>query len=140
MLMRNTIHTAVFINLSDNPYWALSGASHSVIGNDNSAKLDDTEGNGNTQQTRHDSTSEGSGRGRSNRRSKKSSNSGSDSELPFKHEAVNSPTQRAIMGVAIEQVTTAFLNAYIKKDQLSLEWLKKDARPWLAKIGQLKEK
>ena len=92
MLIRNTIHTAVFINLSDNPYWALSGASHSVIGNDHSAKLDDTEGNGNTQQTRHDSTSEGSGRGRSNRRGKKSSNSGSDSELPSKHEAVNSLT------------------------------------------------
>lgn len=33
--------------------------------------------------------------------------------------------QRTIMGVAIKQVATAFLNAYIKKDQLSLEWLKK---------------
>jgi predicted dienelactone hydrolase len=118
----------------------LVGASHSVIGNDNSAKFDDTEKNGNAQQTRHDSTSEGSGRGRSNRRGKKSSNSGSDPELPAKRETVNSPTQRAIMGVAIEQVTTAFLNAYIKKDQLSLEWLNKDAGPWLAKIGQLKEK
>lgn len=118
----------------------LVGASHSVIGNDNSAKLDDTERNGNAQQTRQSSTSEGSGRGRSNRRGKKSSNSGNDAELPSKREAVNSPTQRAIMGVAIEQVTTVFLNAYIKKDQLSLEWLKKDARLWLAKIGQLKEK
>lgn len=116
------------------------GASHAVIGNDNSAKFDDTEGNGNAQQTRHDSTSEGSGKGRGNRRGKKSSNSGSDSELPSKREAVNFPTQRAIMGIAIEQVTTAFLNAYIKKDQLSLEWLKKDARPWLNKTGQLKEK
>ena len=44
------------------------------------------------------------------------------------------------MGVAVEQVTTAFLNAYIKNDQLSLEWLKKDARPWLDIVGQLKEK
>lgn len=115
--------------MSVNSYWALSGASHSVIGNDNSAKLDDTEGNGNAKQTRPDSTSEGSGRWRSNRRGKKSSNSESDSKLPFKREAVNSPIQRAIMGVAIEQVTTATLNAYIKKDQLSLEWLKNDARP-----------
>ena len=118
----------------------LVGASHAVIGNDNSAKFDDTEGNGNAQQIRQSSTSEGPGRGHGNRRGKKSSNSGSDAELPIKREAVNSPTQRAIMGVAIEQVTTAFLNAYIKKDQLSLEWLKKDARPWLNKMGQLKEK
>ena len=118
----------------------LVGVSHSVIGNDNSAKSDNTERNDNAQQTQHDSTSEGSGKGRGNRRGKKSSNSGSDSELSSKREAVNSPTQRAIMGVAIEQITTAFLNAYIKKDQLSLEWLKKDARPWLNKMGQLKEK
>ena len=118
----------------------LAGASHSVIGNDNSAKSDSTEGDGNAQQSRHGGTSEGSSKGRGNRRGKKSSNSGGDSELPSKREAVNSPTQRAIMGVAIEQVTTAFLNAYIKNDQLSLEWLKKDARPWLNMIGQLKEK
>ncbi|CAG9932882.1 alpha/beta hydrolase family protein [Candidatus Nitrotoga arctica] len=117
----------------------LVGASHSVIGNDNSAKSDN-EGDDNAQQTRHGSTSEGSSKGRGNRRGKKSSNSGNDSELSSKREAVNSPTQRAIMGVAIEQVTTAFLNAYIKKDQLSLEWLKKDARPWLNTMGQLKEK
>ncbi len=116
------------------------GASHAVIGNDTSAKFDDTEGNGNAQQTRQNNTSEGSGRGRGNRRGKKSPNSGSDFELPSKREAVNSPTQRAIMCIAIQQVTTAFLNAYIKKDQLSLEWLKKDVRPWLNKMGQLKEK
>lgn len=45
-----------------------------------------------------------------------------------------------MIGVAIQQVTTAFLNAYIKKDQISLGWLKRDAQPWLYNIGQLKGK
>jgi hypothetical protein len=53
--------------------------------------------------------------------------------------AGGSPTQRAMMEVAIEQVTTVFLNAYIKNNQFSLEWLNRDAQPWLNKIGQLKE-
>ncbi|MFZ1547184.1 MAG: hypothetical protein WAT12_08795 [Candidatus Nitrotoga sp.] len=118
----------------------LAEASHSVIGNGNSAKSDSIEGDGNAHQAKRSSTSEGVGRGRGNRRGKKSSNSGGDSELLSKREAVNSPTQRAIMGVAIEQVTTAFLNAYIKHDQLSLDWLKKNAQTWLDRIGQLQEK
>jgi hypothetical protein len=42
--------------------------------------------------------------------------------------------------VVSEQATTAFLNAYIKNDQLSLEWLNKGAQPWLGKVGQLKGK
>jgi hypothetical protein len=45
-----------------------------------------------------------------------------------------------MMEVTIEQATTAFLNAYIKNDQLSFEWLRKDAQLWLDKTGQLKEK
>lgn len=118
----------------------LAGASHSVIGNVNPAKSVLTKGESNGQQTKHGNNSEGSGRGRGNRHGKKSSNSGSDSGLPYKRETRSSPTQRAIMEVAIEQVTTAFLNAYIKNDKYSLEWLKKDAQPWLDKIGQLKEK
>ena len=59
---------------------------------------------------------------------------------PSKQEAERSPTQRAMMEVVIEQVTTAFLNAYIKNDQFSLEWLKNDAQRWVNKIGQLNEK
>jgi hypothetical protein len=43
-----------------------------------------------------------------------------------------------MIGVAIQRVTTAFLNAYIKNDQFSLGWLKNDAQPWLYNIGQLK--
>jgi hypothetical protein len=45
-----------------------------------------------------------------------------------------------MMEIAIGQVTTAFLNAYIKNDRFSQAWLKNDAGPWLDKIGQLKEK
>lgn len=122
----------------------LAGASHSVIGDDNSAKSDSIEGDDNKKQTRNGNANGNSGKERGNRHGKKSSasgsSSGSGSERPSKRETGGSPTQRTIMEVAIEQVTTAFLNAYIKNDQLSLEWLKKDAQSWLDKVGQLKEK
>jgi dienelactone hydrolase len=114
----------------------LAGASHSVIGNEDSAKSAPTEGEGNSQQTDSGNTSGSSSSGSGKRHGKRTSNSGS----PSTREGGSSPTERAIMEVAIAQVTTAFLNAYIKNDKFSLDWLKKDAQPWLNKIGQLKEK
>jgi hypothetical protein len=116
----------------------LSGASHSVLGDEIAAKSDNTEGDGNS--TKHSGNSEDSGSGRANRHGKRSSSGGSDPGSPPMQAVASSPTQRAMMEVAIDQVTTAFLNAYIKNDQLSLEWLKKDAQPWLSKLGQFKEK
>ena len=142
-----SLHQAPFQYMpSGNKYLLLlAGASHSVIGDDNSAKTDSADGDGNEKQTRNGSTGGSSSKGqRGNRHGRKSPDGGSglgrDSERLSKREAGGSPTQRATMKVAIEQVTTAFLNAHIKDDKYSQEWLKKDAQPWLDKIGQLKEK
>ena len=118
----------------------LTGATHSVIGDGGRANSNITEKDSNSQHTKPSSNSEGSGSGRGNRHGKRTSNGGSDSGSPSKQEGGSSPTQRAMMEVVIEQVTTAFLNAYIKSDQISLAWLKNDAQPWIDKIGQLKEK
>ncbi len=118
----------------------LAGASHSVIGNEDTGKSTLAEGDSKNQQTESGNTGEGSGSGGGRRHGKKASNSGGDSGSPSQREGGSSPTQRALIEVAIEQVTTAFLNAYIKSDKFSLEWLNKDAQPWLNKIGQLKEK
>jgi dienelactone hydrolase len=118
----------------------LNGASHSVIGDGDPAKLDGTEGDSNSPHTKSGSNSEGSGNGRSNHHGKRNSNGGVDSGSPSKQDGGSSPTQRAMMEVIIEQVTTAFLNAHIKNDQLSLAWLKNDAQPWIDKLGQLREK
>ncbi len=109
----------------------LSGAVHSVIGDGGTDNADRLQG---------DSHSEGSANGRANRSGKKSSTGGSDSRSHSRQEGVTSSTQRAMMEVVIEQVSTAFLNAYVKNDQFSLAWLKNDAQPWIDKVGQLKEK
>ena len=51
-----------------------------------------------------------------------------------------SPTARAISATLIEGVTTAFLDAYVKKDPVAQEWLHKDAVRWLADRGELRWK
>jgi hypothetical protein len=48
-----------------------------------------------------------------------------------------SPTARAIGIAAIESVTTAFLDAYVKNDNFAQEWLDKDGRRWLGERGEL---
>lgn len=46
-----------------------------------------------------------------------------------------SPTDRAIDVKLIQGVTTAFLDAYVKKDPVAAEWLQKDARRWIGERG-----
>jgi len=118
----------------------LTGASHSVIGDEGIAKSDTTERDSSSQHTKSSSNSEGSGNGRGNHHGKRTSAGGGDSGSPSKQEGGSSPTQHAMMEIVIEQATTAFLNAHIKNDQMSLAWLKNDAQPWIDKLGQLKEK
>jgi dienelactone hydrolase len=118
----------------------LDGASHSVIGDQRTASADATEKDGGEQHENHSNNGGGSNSGRTSRHGKRSSNGESGSGFPSGNKAGISPTQRAMTEVAIEQVTTAFLNAYIKNDQLSSEWLRKDAQSWLDKSGELKQK
>jgi predicted dienelactone hydrolase len=56
------------------------------------------------------------------------------------HDTRDAPTRHAMIEVALEQTTTAFLNAHIKNDRYSLDWLKNDARPWLGDIGQFERR
>ncbi len=51
-----------------------------------------------------------------------------------------SPTPQAMMEVVPEQTTTAFLNAYIKKDQFAQDWPRNDTQRRLGQVGQIKEK
>ena len=53
---------------------------------------------------------------------------------------VISATANAIGAAAIAGVTTAFLDAYLKKDAVASEWLDKDAPRWLRDQGEIKKK
>jgi dienelactone hydrolase len=132
-----SLHQAPFQFMpSGNKYLLLlAGASHAVIGSEYPTESTPTEGDGHSPQADSGNNSENG-----KRRGKKTSNRGSDSGSSFQRDAGNSPTQRAIIEVAIAQVTTSFLNAYIKNDKFSQEWLRRDAQSWLYKVGQLKEK
>jgi len=51
-----------------------------------------------------------------------------------------SPTSLAIGEAAIQGVTTAFLDAYVKDDSIAREWLDKGASRWLRERGELKRR
>lgn len=137
-----SIHQAPFQYMpAGNKYLLLlAGASHSIIGDENSAKSSSNEGDSNNKQTEPGNTNDSSGSERGKRHGKRTSNNGSGSGSSSNRNAGNSPTQRAILEIAIEQVTTAFLNAYVKNDKFSVQWLKQEAQTWLKKNGQLKVK
>lgn len=49
-------------------------------------------------------------------------------------------TARAIGMAAIQVVSTAFLDAYVKQDPIAQEWLDKDARRWLGDSGEIRKR
>jgi hypothetical protein len=51
-----------------------------------------------------------------------------------------SATGRAIDAAAIEAVTTAFLDAYVKRDAIAAEWLGRDAPRWIGERGELQHR
>lgn len=51
-----------------------------------------------------------------------------------------SPTSLAMDVAAVQAVTTAFLDAYVRKDSIAREWLAKDASRWLEDRGEIKRK
>lgn len=57
---------------------------------------------------------------------------------PFR--SVQSMTSQAMSLAAIQGVTTAFLDAYVKHDAIAREWLEKDAPRWLRDKGEIKRK
>ncbi|MFA6310460.1 MAG: hypothetical protein WCV99_14815 [Sterolibacterium sp.] len=51
-----------------------------------------------------------------------------------------SPTSLAIGEAAIQGVSTAFLDAYVKEDVIAREWLDRNASRWLRDRGEIKRK
>lgn len=49
-------------------------------------------------------------------------------------------TARAIGMAAIQGISTAFLDAYVKQDPIAQEWLDKDARRWLGDRGEIRKR
>lgn len=136
------LHQAPFQYMpAGNKYlFLLAGASHALIGNgvqaneaitteeaDSLVKIDDEAAN------------KESGRKRGGRNKRKDSRNNGTSDADSNRKPVGA-TQRAMMSVSIEQISTAFLNAYVKNDSSAQEWLNKDASSWLNNAGQLKEK
>lgn len=118
----------------------LAGASHALIGNGGQANEEIATGGANSQTKADDEAADkesGKKRGARNKRKEPRNSATSGAELNRKPVGA---TQRAMMSVAIEQISTAFLNAYVKNDSLAQEWLNKDAPSWLNNMGQLKEK
>lgn len=139
-----TLHQAPFQYMPEgNKYLLLlDGASHAVIGSGAQTNEIATVEKSTDNSKRNDNESSGksSGRGRGSRNGKKSSSSDNgNAETPAKRPPAG-PTQRAIMGVAIEQISTVFLNAYVKNDPMAMEWLKNQAQPWLYNVGKIKDK
>ncbi len=42
--------------------------------------------------------------------------------------------------IAVQDISTAFLDAYLKDDPLAREWLASDAKRWLGAAGELRRK
>jgi hypothetical protein len=64
---------------------------------------------------------------------------GGDRPATFR-DAGLSPTSLAINEAAIQGVTTAFLDAYVKEDAIAREWLDRNASRWLRDRGEIKRK
>jgi dienelactone hydrolase len=141
-----TLHQAPFqyMPTGDKYLLLLAGASHAVIGNGVQGKETPAPvSNERKNETENVNSNKGSGRGRGGRNGKKSSENDSSNSVataaPAKRPPAG-PTQRAMMEVSIEKISTAFLNAYMKNDSLAKNWLSNEAQPWLYNIGQLKGK
>ena len=116
----------------------LANASHSLIGDGDTANDVQIEGESEAKQTEYESS--GKPRSRSGHHGKESSRVEADDNGHPKRDGEESPTQRAKVKVAIAQITTAFLNAYVKKDQFAADWLNKNTQTWLYGVGELQEK
>lgn len=46
----------------------------------------------------------------------------------------------ARLGIAVQRVSVAFLDAMLKRDPIALEWLERDVTRWLEPVGELRRK
>ncbi len=123
----------------DNKYLLLlANASHSLIGDGDTGNDAQIEGDGEGKQIEAENSEKPPTRGSRHRKGHASKEANGDGSS--KADGQHSPTQRAKAKVAVAQVTTAFLNAYMKKDQFAADWLNEDTQTWLYGIGELQEK
>ncbi len=92
----------------------------------------------------HDAAGQGDGASQdSGRRGRKGNRMGGDAGAAGRRGEIGgraSPTSLAMGVAAIQAVTTAFLDAYVRKDPIAREWLAKDAPRWLEDRGEIKKR
>lgn len=82
----------------------------------------------------------GSSSGRSRRKGGGQGDSGSRAGGRSGAQGGMSATNQAVDVAAIQGLTTAFLDAYVKDDSIAREWLEKDAARWVKDIAELRRK
>lgn len=124
----------------------LSDISHAVIGGGNVDEVNEqghrfgNSGSGGSDEPQGGGTGKHSGRrGHGNGGGNGQTHDDGQEDLPA-FGGTLSPTSRAIGLTAIQGVTTAFLDAYVKNDSFAQEWLDKDSRRWLGERGEIQKK
>lgn len=124
----------------------LSGLPHSVLGGGKAQESDDhqpaesheSEPQGRPQGAAHGGPHLGGHGGHGNAGGEAPHGGQEHSASPVR--AGLSPTARAIAMAVIQGVSTAFLDAYVKRDSIAQEWLDRDAGRWLRERGEIRKK
>ena len=121
----------------------LSGISHGAIGGGNTNEVNEEGSRPGKANSGDMGQAQGGKSGKHGGRhgGDKNDTSGSGHEdMPVFGGDHSSPTSRAIGLTAIQGVTTAFLDAYVKNDSFAQEWMDKDVRRWLGPRGEIQKK
>jgi dienelactone hydrolase len=135
-----SLHRAPFQYMPEGQKYllAVAGATHADIGNERAMEV--ARGKGKTGQSGIPNLTENSPGNGTGQRGEHARHEGNGSRPSSALGNTTSPTKRAMIQAAIQQVSIAFLNAYIKDDKYSLEWLSHQAKPWIDEVGQLQQK
>jgi predicted dienelactone hydrolase len=142
------LREAPFVNMNgpDKYMLLLRGMPHAALGGGLDAKALTTQTDAaNRSQDSHDRIGdEESGQRRRGSRRGSSGDGGRRTDRPGSGEgqvdARLSQTALQQRMIALEDVSTAFLDAYLKDDPLAREWLARDAKRWLGAAGGLRTK
>jgi predicted dienelactone hydrolase len=126
------------LSLRGLPHAALSG------GPDAKGSKTDADSTNHSQDTATKESGDDSGQ---HRRGSRRSSAGDGGKRPDRSgsseglgDAKLSPSALQVRMIAVQDVSTAFLDAYLKGDALAREWLAADAERWLGAAGELRRK
>jgi len=121
----------------------LSSITHSAIGGGNANEVNEQDHHPENSDSGGSNEPKGGGAGKHGGRrhgGNSQSQKGGQQDMPAIDGSRPSPTSRAIGLTAIQGVTTAFLDAYVKNDSFAQEWLDKDVSRWLGPRGEIRKK